>query len=67
MLSDSFFTELPDKYEDIVTPPELLGVQTLGTSDVILRVTCEVEPMRHFHIARMLRKDIRVRLGEAWF
>ncbi|OAS83131.1 MULTISPECIES: mechanosensitive ion channel family protein [Metabacillus] len=57
-------TEIPDKYEDIVTPPELLGIQTLGASEIILRVVCEVEPMRHFHIARMLRKDIKMRLDE---
>ncbi len=56
--------EVQDKYEDIVQPPELLGVQNLGASEVILRVTCEVEPMRHFHIARMLRKDIKIRLDE---
>ena len=62
-----FLPKLSDKYEDIVNPPELLGVQTLGTSDVILRVTCEVEPMRHFHIARMLRKELRVHLGERGF
>lgn len=56
--------EVQDKYEDIVQPPELLGVQNLGASEVTLRVTCEVEPMRHFHIARMLRKDIKMRLEE---
>ena len=39
----------------------------LGTSDVILRVTCEVQPMRHFHIARMLRRELRVHLGESGF
>lgn len=57
-------SEIPDKYEDIVTPPELLGVQTLGASEVVLRVICEVEPMRHFHISRMLRKDIKICLDE---
>jgi small conductance mechanosensitive channel len=57
-------TEIKDKYENIVTPPELLGIQTLGASEIILRVVCEVEPMRHFHIARMLRKDIKMRLDE---
>lgn len=57
-------SEIPDKYEDIVTPPELLGVQTLGASEVVLRVICEVEPMKHFHISRMLRKDIKICLDE---
>lgn len=56
--------QLPDKYEEIVSPPELLGIQTLGASEVILRVVCEVKPMSHFHIARMLRKDIKMSLDE---
>jgi small conductance mechanosensitive channel len=56
--------EITDKYENIVSPPELLGIQTLGASEVILRVVCEVEPMSHFKIARMLRKDIKIRLDE---
>ncbi|MRX73396.1 mechanosensitive ion channel [Bacillus lacus] len=50
---------LPDKYEDMVAPPELLGVQALGKSDVVLRVVSEVLPMRHWYIARQLRKEIK--------
>ncbi|MBM7704210.1 small conductance mechanosensitive channel [Bacillus iocasae] len=56
--------ELPEKYEDMVKPPEILGIQTLGPSELVIRVISEVKPMRHFFIARMLRKDIRVRLNE---
>ncbi|MBU7594138.1 mechanosensitive ion channel family protein [Metabacillus halosaccharovorans] len=56
--------EIQDKYEDMIHPPELLGVQNLVASEVTLRVTCEVAPMKHFHIARMLRKDIKIRLSE---
>jgi small-conductance mechanosensitive channel len=50
---------LKDKYEDIVNPPELLGVQTLAPSEVMLRVTVETLPMRHVYIARQLRREIR--------
>ena len=56
--------ELPDKYEDMIAPPELLGVQSLGASEVVLRVTSETYPMRHFFIARMLRKEIKNRLDQ---
>jgi len=59
--------ELPSKYEDIVKPPELVGVQMLGASEVVLRVTCEVLPMRHFFISRVLRKEIKARLDEYGF
>jgi small-conductance mechanosensitive channel len=56
--------ELPEKYEDMVAMPELLGVQMLGASDVVLRITSEVKPMRHFAVSRALRKEIKIRLDE---
>lgn len=56
--------ELPDKYPDMIKAPELLGIQNLGASEVVMRVTCEVNPMQHFSIARALRKEIKTRLDE---
>ena len=44
----------------MVTTPQLLGVQTLAASEVILRVIAEVEPMQHAVIARALRKEIKI-------
>jgi moderate conductance mechanosensitive channel len=61
---EELLVELPNKYEDMIKPPELLGVQSLGASEVVLRVVSEVQPMRHFHISRMLRKEIKSRLDE---
>lgn len=51
---------LPQKYEDLVNPPELLGVQTLGASDVVIRIVAETVPMRHWYIARMIRKEVKL-------
>ncbi|WP_442597254.1 mechanosensitive ion channel family protein [Neobacillus sp. D3-1R] len=59
-----FLETLPEKYEDIVSPPQLLGIQMLGPSDVILRIAAETKPMRHFGITRMLRKDLKLLLDE---
>jgi small-conductance mechanosensitive channel len=56
--------ELPAKYEDMVAPPELLGIQNLTNSEIVMRVTCETKPMRHWAIARALRKEIKLRLDE---
>lgn len=56
--------ELPGKYEDMVKTPELLGVQTMQANEVVMRITSEVKPMRHFHISRMIRKEVRMRLNE---
>lgn len=51
--------DLEQKYEDIVAQPELLGIQTLAPTEVVLRITAETLPMRHFYIARELRREIR--------
>jgi moderate conductance mechanosensitive channel len=56
--------ELPAKYEDMVAAPELLGIQNFGQSEIVMRVTCETKPMRHWFIARALRKEIKLRLDE---
>ncbi|MFZ3590505.1 mechanosensitive ion channel family protein [Bacillus sp. DJP31] len=51
--------EMPSRYEDMVKTPELLGIQMLGVSDVVLRIVSEVKPMKHFAISRALRKEIK--------
>jgi small conductance mechanosensitive channel len=56
--------ELPVKYEEIVHPPELLGIQTFGNSEVVLRITCETLPMKHWYISRKIRKEVKIRLDE---
>ncbi|MGE8204786.1 mechanosensitive ion channel family protein [Heyndrickxia sp. NPDC080065] len=50
---------LQEKYEEMVNKPELLGVQMLGTSDVQLRVVAETYPMKHWYVARIIRKEIK--------
>ena len=63
-LIQDLLLSMQDKYEDIVQTPELLGVQNLGASEVIIRVTAETLPMRHLFIARQLRKEIKLCLDE---
>lgn len=50
---------LPQKYEELVNPPELLGIQTLGAPDVMMRIVAETTPMNHWYIARVLRKEVK--------
>jgi len=50
---------MQDRYEDLVRAPELLGIQSFGASEVVLRITAETLPMRHFYIARQLRKELK--------
>jgi moderate conductance mechanosensitive channel len=55
---------LPSQYEDLEKPPQLLGIQTMGPTEVVLRVVAETLPMKHAGVARMLRKDIKTHLDE---
>ncbi|MDF2947391.1 MAG: mechanosensitive ion channel family protein [Bacillales bacterium] len=61
---NEYLTDLTERYEDVVKTPELLGVQTLGPTEVVLRIICETLPMRHLQMSRQLRKDIKILLDE---
>ncbi|WP_379970836.1 mechanosensitive ion channel family protein [Ectobacillus sp. sgz5001026] len=61
---ESLLDELPMRYEQMVKRPELLGIQNLGASDVVMRIVAEVHPMQHFVVGRALRKEIKLRLDE---
>ncbi|RLQ93974.1 mechanosensitive ion channel family protein [Falsibacillus albus] len=54
--------KLPHKYEELVQPPELLGVQNLAASEVVMRIVAETIPVRHWYIARMIRKEVKMAL-----
>jgi len=54
-----FLETLQDRYEQIIKPAELLGVQNLTTTEVVMRITAETLPMQHFAIARSMRRDLK--------
>jgi small conductance mechanosensitive channel len=56
--------EMAVNYPEMVRPPEILGVQMLGTSDVMIRVIAETLPMEHWHIGREIRKAVKQRFDE---
>ncbi|WP_421382428.1 mechanosensitive ion channel family protein [Bacillus salacetis] len=59
-----FLQTLPQKYEELINPPDLLGVQTLGASDVVMRIIAETAPMQHWAMARKIRKDVKLVLDK---
>ncbi|PKR77425.1 mechanosensitive ion channel protein MscS [Halalkalibacillus sediminis] len=61
---EGLLEEVFDQYDELVTKPELLGVQNLGNSDVVLRVIAETHPMMHWFMGRELRKVIKNRFDE---
>ncbi|WP_347548216.1 mechanosensitive ion channel family protein [Pseudalkalibacillus hwajinpoensis] len=56
--------ELYKKFDAMIVKPEYLGVQTLGPSEVVLRIISEVQPMEHWAIGREIRKEVKQRLDE---
>jgi len=56
--------QLPAKYEDMVAPPELLGVQNVTGPEVVLRIACETKPMHHIGVGRAIRKEVKMLLDE---
>lgn len=61
---EDLLQELPKRYQELRGTPELLGVQSLGSSDVVLRIIAETDPMEHWPIARVLRKELKNKLDE---
>jgi small conductance mechanosensitive channel len=55
---------MPDQYEDLIKAPELLGIQTMGATEVVLRIIAETLPMKQTGITRSIRKDIKLLLDE---
>ncbi|SDJ56228.1 small conductance mechanosensitive channel [Salimicrobium halophilum] len=56
--------ELEERYEEIVAPPELLGIVSLGASDISMRIFAETLPMEHWNIGRVIRKEVKLRLDQ---
>lgn len=63
-LIKEFLALLPDQYEQLVKEPELLGVQNLAASEVVMRITAETKPMQHFSVARIIRRDLKIFMDE---
>ncbi|WP_273834697.1 mechanosensitive ion channel family protein [Guptibacillus sedimenti] len=45
--------------EAVVEGPDVLGVQSLGSSDVVLRILCRTQNMEQWGVERQLRKEIK--------
>ncbi|MEB3103224.1 mechanosensitive ion channel family protein [Paenibacillaceae bacterium T2] len=53
-----------EKNGDIVKQPEVLGVQSLGVSEVTIRVICECKPVANLVVERQLKSEIKKRFDE---
>lgn len=55
---NQLFDNMKLKYEDLVDDPELLGIETLTSDAIVLRVTAETKPMKSAAVSRILRKEV---------
>ncbi|RNB83425.1 mechanosensitive ion channel family protein [Brevibacillus fluminis] len=51
--------KVKEENENIVSDPQVLGVQSLGPAEVVIRVTAECKPNTHYGVARQLRASIK--------
>lgn len=56
---------LPDLYEEIISVPEIIGVQTLELSHYVIRVIAETPPVYQWAGARVIRKEMKDQLYKA--
>jgi len=59
---EHIISDLPDKYEEIVTTPVIHGVQSLDTSHFVIRVIADTLPVYQWFGARAIRKEIKEHL-----
>lgn len=50
---------LPHKYNELVKAPEILGIETLSPTEIVLRITAETLPNKGSSISRVLRKEVK--------
>lgn len=53
-------SEAFNQYDDILQVPQVLGVQELADSAVVIRMIAEVSPLQQWHIKRELRRLIKL-------
>jgi len=61
---EELLVKMPEQYQELVKVPELLGIQTMGPSEIILRIVAETLPMQQAAVARRIRKDIKLLLDQ---
>jgi moderate conductance mechanosensitive channel len=48
----------------ILEPPQILGVERFGESELVIRMTIKTAPLKQWEVGRELRKRIKARFDE---
>jgi len=59
-LLEAFLAGLSEGYEALISQPTIVGIQDLGTSEIVMRITAETQPVMQYAIARNLRRDLKI-------
>lgn len=59
-----FLDTVQSRYEEVISPAELLGVHNMTATEIVLRLTAESLPMQHFGVARRMRRELKEFLDE---
>lgn len=54
-----YLKTLPPKHEELVDVPTFLGVQNVAGTEVTIRIVAETQPLQHYGIARVIRRDVK--------
>lgn len=54
-----YLLTLPEKYSDLVKPPEMLGVDIASAGETRIKFSAETLPNNHVKVSRLLRGDIK--------
>ena len=58
------FDELNKEIKDLKSEIQILGVEDLGESSVVIKIVADTKPMRHYDVERILRKRIKEELDK---
>ncbi|MCM2535624.1 mechanosensitive ion channel family protein [Neobacillus pocheonensis] len=61
---EELLEDMAMEHKDLVKSPELLGIQTMGPTEIVLRIVAETLPMKQASIARMIRKEVKLLLDQ---
>ena len=50
---------MQEKIQELVSEPEVLGVENLDDSSVIFRIVGKCKPATHLKVARIMRKELK--------
>lgn len=61
---DELLKMMPMEHEELIKAPELLGIQAMNPTEIVLRIVAETLPMKQASIARVIRREVKLLLDQ---